>query len=187
MASSKERSKSSSKSPPRAAAKPKAAAKPASAPSKRGKVKPVPDGTRTVTPHLVCGGAANAIRFYEKAFGAVELMRLPAPDGKIMHACIRIGDTPVFLVDENTDYGMPGPKALKGSPVMLHLAVEDADAFVARAVAAGAKVTMPVTEMFWGDRYGQIEDPFGHLWSVATHVRDMTVEEIKAASRSMGR
>ena len=106
----------------------KAKAKPAPKP----RVKPVPDGTRTVTPHLVCGGAADAIEFYNHAFGAVEMMRLAAPDGKLMHACIMIGDTPVFLVDEFPGHGSVGPKILKGSPVTLHLSVEDADAFAAR-------------------------------------------------------
>lgn len=149
-------------------------------------VKPVPDGTRTVTPHLTCAGAAEAIAFYKKAFKAEELMRLPGPDGKIMHACIRIGDTPVFLVDEYPEMGAVGPLAHKGSPVTLHLSVADADGFVEHAVAAGAKVILPVSEAFWGDRYGQIEDPFGHRWSVATHVRDMTVDEIKAAVKAMG-
>lgn len=149
------------------------------------KPKPVPDGTRTVTPHLICGGAANAIEFYKKAFGAEEMMRMPAPDGSIMHACIRIGDSAVFLVDENCGCDMSGPLALKGSPVTLHLSVEDADALVARAVTAGAKVTMPVTEMFWGDRYGQVVDSFGHRWSVSTHVKDVTVDEIQNAVKAM--
>ncbi|MEQ1576374.1 MAG: VOC family protein [Hyphomicrobium sp.] len=158
--------------------------KPANKP--KAKVKPVPDGTRTVTPHLVCAGAADAIEFYKTAFGAVEMMRLPGPGGKLMHACIRIGDSPVFLVDEYPAHGSAGPLVLKGSPVTLHLSVEDADAFVARAVAAGAKVTMPLADMFWGDRYGQIVDPFGHCWSVATHLRDMTVEEIQDAVKNMG-
>jgi PhnB protein len=152
----------------------------------KSKVKPVPDGTRTVTPHLVCAGAANAIEFYKKAFGATEMMRLPGSDGKIMHACIKIGDSPVFLVDENPAYECLGPKSLHGSPVTIHLSVDNVDAFTTRAVAAGARVTMPVADMFWGDRYGQIEDPFGHRWSVATHIRDMTVDEIQQAAKNMG-
>ena len=133
----------------------------------------------TVTPHLVCAGAAKAIEFYKKAFNAEELMRLPGPDGKLMHASIRIGDSMVMLVDENPQWGALGPKTLKGSSVTIHLNVDNVDAFVAHAVAAGAKLTMPVADMFWGDRYGQIEDPFGHRWSVATHVRDMTMDEIQ--------
>lgn len=144
-------------------------------------VKPVPEGMHTVTPHLVCAGAADAITFYRQAFGAVELGRLPGPQGKLMHAMLRIGDSAVMLVDEFPDYGSFGPKSLKGSPVTIHLYVEDVDATVKRAVAAGAKITMPVDDMFWGDRYGKIEDPFGHHWSVATHIRDVSPEEMQAA------
>ena len=144
-------------------------------------VKSIPAGMHTVTPHLICAGAADAIEFYKRAFNAAELMRLPGSQGKLMHACIRIGDSNVMLVDEMPDWGAFGPKALKGSPVTIHLFVEDVDAFVATAVAAGAKVTMPVADMFWGDRYGKLEDPFGHHWSVATHQRDMTPQEIQQA------
>lgn len=139
----------------------------------------------TVTPHLVCAGAAKAIDFYKKAFGAEEVMRLEGPDGSLWHACVAIGGSPVMLVDEFPGMGSLGPKALKGSPVTIHLNVPDADAFVERAVKAGATIKMPVSDAFWGDRYGQIEDPFGHRWSVATHIRDMTVEEIKAAMPKM--
>jgi uncharacterized glyoxalase superfamily protein PhnB len=135
----------------------------------------------SVTPHLVCAGAANAIEFYKKAFGAIEVTRLPGAQGKLMHATIRIGDSAVMLVDESPEWGMLGPKSLKGSPVTIHLYVDDADAFVARAVKAGAKVTMPVDDMFWGDRYGQLEDPFGHRWSVGTHVRDVSPQEMQKA------
>lgn len=143
-------------------------------------VKAIPEGMHSLTPHLVCAGAAEAIEFYKKAFNAIELARLPGPDGKLMHALVRIGDSMVMLVDEFPQWGSLGPKALKGSPVVLHLYVEDVDARVAQAVAAGAKLTMPVADMFWGDRYGQLEDPFGHKWSVATHTRDLTPEEIQA-------
>jgi PhnB protein len=149
------------------------------------KVKPVPEGMRSVTPHLVCAGAADAIEFYKKAFGAVEVARLPGSEGKLMHAQIRIGDSAVMLVDEMPEWGALGPKSLKGSPVTIHLYVDDADAFVARAVKAGAKVTMPVDDMFWGDRYGKLEDPFGHHWSVGTHVRDVSMEEMQQAMRQM--
>ena len=149
------------------------------------KVKAIPEGMHSVTPHLVCAGAANAIEFYKKAFGAVELARLPGSQGRLMHAAIRIGDSTVMLADEMPEWGSLGPKALQGSPVTIHLYVDDADAFVARAVKAGAKVTMPVAEQFWGDRYGQLEDPFGHRWSVGTHVRDVTPEEMKEAMRQM--
>jgi len=150
------------------------------------KVKPIPEGMHNVTPHLVCAGAAEAIEFYKNAFGAVEQARLPGPQGKLMHAMIRIGDSAVMLVDEMPEWGALGPKALKGSSVTIHLYVEDADAFVARAVKAGAKVTMPVADMFWGDRYGKREDPFGHHWSVGTHVRDVSMEEMQQAMRQQG-
>ena len=149
------------------------------------RVKPVPEGMHSVTPHLVCAGAANAIEFYKKAFGAVELARLPGSQGRLMHAAIRIGDSTVMLADEMPEWGSLGPKALKGSPVTIHLYVDDADAFVARAVKAGAKVTMPVDDMFWGDRYGKLEDPFGHHWSVGTHVRDVSPEEMQQAMKKM--
>lgn len=144
-------------------------------------VKPIPEGMHTVTPHLVCARAADAIEFYKKAFGAVEVGRLPAPDGKLAHAMIRINGSAVMLADEFPDWGSFGPKSLKGSPVTIHLYVEDVDAFVARAVRAGAKITMPLEDMFWGDRYCKLEDPFGHHWSVATHVRDVSREEMQRA------
>jgi uncharacterized glyoxalase superfamily protein PhnB len=139
----------------------------------------------SVTPQLVCAGAADAIEFYKKAFDATEAGRLPGPQGKIMHAMIRIGDSPVMLVDEFPEWNSLGPKSLKGSPVTIHLYVEDVDAFVQRAVAAGAKVTMPVDDMFWGDRYGQLEDPFGHRWSVGTHKRDVSPQEMQQAMQKM--
>ena len=148
-------------------------------------VKPVPDDMHTVTPHLVCAGAAAAIDFYKKAFNAVEGGRLPGPDGRIMHALIRIEGSAVMLVDEMPEWCAFGPKSLKGSPVTIHLYVPDVDAVVARAVAAGAKITMPVADMFWGDRYGKIEDPFGHHWSVGTHIRDVTPAELQDAMRKM--
>lgn len=136
----------------------------------------------TLTPHIICADAAAAIDFYKRAFDAEEQMRLPGQDGKLMHAAVRIGASMLMLVDENPAWGALGPLALKGSPVTLHLQVADADAVVAQAVAAGAKLTLPVAEMFWGDRYGQVEDPFGHRWSVATHVRDLSLQEIRAAA-----
>jgi uncharacterized glyoxalase superfamily protein PhnB len=148
-------------------------------------VKKIPEGMHPITPHLVCAGAADAIEFYKKAFGAVEGGRLPGPDGKLMHAMVRINGSPVMLVDEMPQWGALGPKALKGSPVTIHLYVDDADAFVKRAVDAGAKVTMPVAEQFWGDRYGKIEDPFGHQWSVGTHVRDVSPAEMQEAMKKM--
>jgi PhnB protein len=150
------------------------------------KAKPVPDGMHTVTPHLVCAGASDAIDFYKKAFNAKEEGRLPGQNGRLMHAMIRIEGSAVMLVDEMPEWGALGPKSLKGSPVTIHLYVGDVDAFVKRAVAAGAKVTMPVADMFWGDRYGKLEDPFGHHWSVATHIRDVGMDEMKQAMKKMG-
>jgi PhnB protein len=147
--------------------------------------KAIPEGMHTVTPHLICADASAAIEFYKKAFNATETSRLPGPGGRLMHASLRIGDSAVMLVDEMPEHGALGPKSLKGSAVAIHLYVEDADAVAAQAVAAGAKLTMPVTEMFWGDRYGQLEDPFGHRWSIATHVRDVTPAEMQQAMRAM--
>lgn len=147
------------------------------------KVKAIPDGMHSVTPHLVCAGAADAIEFYKKAFGATEMMRVPDTQGRLMHACVQIGDSQVMLVDEMPEWGALGPKSLKNSPVTIHLQVEDADAVVARAVAAGAKILMPVEDAFWGDRYGKIEDPFGHHWSIATHVRDVSPAELMDAAK----
>jgi PhnB protein len=150
-------------------------------------VKPIPEGMHTVTPHLVCAGAAEAIDFYQKAFNAVEITRIPGQQGKLIHAHIRIGDSSVMLVDEFPEWNCFGPKALKGSSVTIHLYVDDADAFVKRAVEVGAKIIMPVDDMFWGDRYGVLEDPFGHRWSVATHIRDVSPEELlKGAQQSCG-
>ena len=149
-------------------------------------VKPIPDGMHSLMPHLICADAASAIDFYRRAFGAVETMRLPAPGGKLMHAAVRIGDSTLMLVDEMPEWGALGPKALKGSPVTIHLSVENVEAVVAQAVAAGANVTMPVADMFWGDRYGQLEDPYGHRWSVATHIRDLSPDEIQQAMAQMG-
>ncbi len=151
------------------------------------KVKAIPDGMHSLTPYLVCRGASQAIDFYARAFGAIELFRLPAPDGSVLHAAVLIGDSQLFLTEERASCGALGPQALEGSPVTLHLQVQDADASVARAVGAGAKVTMPLADMFWGDRYGQLEDPFGHHWSVATHQRDLSPEQIQAgAAAAMG-
>ena len=135
-----------------------------------------------VSPHLVVAGAAEAIKFYEKAFGAQQLVKLEGPDGKLMHACLSINGSTVMLVDENPQWKALGPKALGGSPVTIHLHVTDADKVAAQAVAAGAKVIMPVADMFWGDRYGLIEDPFGHQWSIATTIRQMSEAEIKEAA-----
>jgi len=148
-------------------------------------VKPIPDGMHSLTPHLVCAGAAEAMAFYQNAFGAVELTRLPGAEGKLMHAAMRIGDSVFMLNDENPAWCAQGPKALKGTPVTLHLYVEDVDAAARRAVAAGAKVVMEVADMFWGDRYGVFEDPFGHRWSIASHIRNVSTEEMQQAMRAM--
>lgn len=142
-------------------------------------VRAIPEGMHTITPHLFCEGAAEAIEFYKKAFNAVELSRLPGPDGKIMHAQLRIGDSALMLCDAVPQCGGFGALALKGSPVTIHLYVPDVDAIYAQAVKAGATARMPVEDMFWGDRYGMLVDPFGHHWSVATHKRDLTPEQIK--------
>ncbi|WP_199748477.1 VOC family protein [Candidimonas sp. SYP-B2681] len=137
----------------------------------------------TITPHLICAGAAEAIEFYKKAFNATELGRLAGPDGKLMHGAVRIGDSVVMLMDEFPQCGAMSPRTLKGTPVSVHLYVDNADTSFERAVAAGAKVIMPLADMFWGDRYGVIEDPFGHHWSIATHIRDLSHEEIQTAAQ----
>jgi uncharacterized glyoxalase superfamily protein PhnB len=138
-----------------------------------------------ITAHLVCEGAADAIEFYKKAFGAVETLRLPGPDGRLMHAELKIGESTLMLADDFPDYGGLGPKALKGSPVTLHLYSPDVDAAFKQAVDAGATVRMPVEDMFWGDRYGQVTDPFGHHWSIATHVKDVSPEDMAEAIKQM--
>ena len=143
----------------------------------------LPEGMHQLSPHLVCDGAADAIGFDVQAFGARELIRIPGDDGRLMHAAVSINGSSVLLVDENREYGLLSPKALEGTPVTVHLVVADADATYDRAVAAGATARMPVAEMFWGDRYGVLEDPFGHLWSVATPQRaPMSAEAIAQAA-----
>ena len=143
---------------------------------------PIPAGMHSVTPHLVCAGAAEAIEFYKKAFNAQELGRVPGPQGKLMHAMIKIGDSTLMLVDEFPEFDTLGPKARNGASVTLHLYVEDADVQFNQAVSAGCSVRMPLSDMFWGDRYGVVQDPFGHLWSIATHIRDVSPEEIQAGA-----
>ena len=145
-------------------------------------VKPIPDGMHSLTPLLTCAGAADAIRFYTKAFNAVEVSRLPGPKGKLMHAMLRIGNSALMLTDEFPEWGGFGPKSLKGSPVTVHLYVENADAAVEQAVAAGAKITMPLQDMFWGDLHGQLDDPFGHRWNISQHLRDVPHDEVVAAA-----
>jgi uncharacterized glyoxalase superfamily protein PhnB len=147
-------------------------------------VNPIPPGMHTITPHLVCKDAAKAIEFYKEAFGAVEVDRLAGPGGKLMHAMVRIGDSPLMLVDEFPEMQALGPTTLGGTPVTIHLSVPDADAAFARATRAGATGRMPVMEMFWGARYGQVQDPFGHLWSIATQVRELTMDQIRENLKS---
>ncbi len=152
-------------------------------------VKPIPDGYHSVTPALTVRGAEQAIEFYKTAFGAEELVRFPGPDGKtIMHAEIKIGDSIIFVGEEYPNMGARAPQSLGGTTGSLYVYVEDADATFHQAVAAGAQVRVPLMDMFWGDRYGRVIDPFGHEWALATHKEDMTVEEIgKRAQAFFGR
>jgi uncharacterized glyoxalase superfamily protein PhnB len=151
------------------------------------KAKPIPDGFHTITPHLVVKDGSKAIDFYKKAFGAEELGRHPGPDGKsIMHALLKVGDSMIMLNDECPEMGARGPLAVGGTSVTLSLYVQDADKAFDRAVKAGAKVTMPLADQFWGDRYGIVTDPFGHMWAIATHKQDLTPAELaKAAQTAM--
>ena len=150
-----------------------------------GKVKPIPENYHRVTPYLVVDGAAEAIDFYSRVFGATELMRMPAPGNKIGHAEIKVGDSVVMLADAVPAMGHKSPKTLGGSPVSLLLYVEDTDTTVKRAVENGAKLSRPVEDQFYGDRMGTVEDPFGHVWHVATHVEDVSPEEMKRRMESM--
>ena len=152
------------------------------------KTRPIPDGMEGLIPHLVVNDAAKAIEFYKAAFGAEELARVPSPDGRIMHAALRVAGSTVFLADEfpeNCGGQSRSPTALKGTPVSLHNYVNDVDAAIGRALTAGATVKMPATDMFWGDRYGVVEDPFGHQWELATHVKDVSPEEMKRGAQEM--
>jgi PhnB protein len=144
------------------------------------KVKAVPDGFHTITPHLTVRDATRALEFYKQAFGAQVLHVMPAPGGKVMHAAIKIGDSILMLNDEFPEYGGdPAPSATSGSGVALHVYLDNVDAAFERAVSAGASVKMPLMDQFWGDRYGIVKDPFGHKWSLATHTRDMSPEEMQ--------
>lgn len=154
-------------------------------PPRAAKVAPIPPGHATVTAHLIVDGAAEAMDFYKKAFGAKILGKMPFGDGKrLMHGAMRIGDSMVYLVDTIEEFGMKGPKALGGSVVTLHLFVPNVDKAFARAVEAGCTPTMAPADMFWGDRYGKVRDPFGHDWSLATHIKDMTPKEMAAAGKA---
>src|SRR5579862_2344403 len=142
-------------------------------------VKPIPDGYEQATPYLIISGAAGAIDFYARAFGAAEVLRLPMGDGRIGHAEVRIGPASIMLADEFPEMGYRGPRALGGSPVSIHIYVEDVDAFAARAATAGATVKRPVQDQFYGDRSVTLEDPFGHVWTFATHTEDVPPEELR--------
>lgn len=150
------------------------------------KPRPVPEGYATVTPYLIVADAARAIEFYVRAFGATELMRHVDSSGKVGHAEVRIGDSRVMLADEFPDHGARSPKSVGGTPVFIHLYVEDVDALAARAAAAGAKVIRPLENQFYGDRSTTLEDPFGHVWNVATHVEDVSEEEMKRRAAALG-
>jgi PhnB protein len=151
-------------------------------------VKPIPEGYHSVTPYLIIKNAAEAIEFYKKALGATELFRMDQPDGKIGHAEIKIGDSPIMLSDEFPEMGHRGPQSLGGSPVSLMLYVEDVDAVVDRAITAGAKLDRPVEDKFYGDRTGSLTDPFGHIWHIGTHKEDVSPEEMeKRAAAAAGK
>ncbi len=150
--------------------------------------KPIPEGYHTATPYLIIKNAARAIDFYKKAFGATERMRMADPTGKVMHAEIQIGDSRIMIADEFPEMGARSPESLGGSPVSIFLYVEDVDALAKQATSAGAKVLMPIQDQFWGDRYGKLTDPFGHLWDIATHKEDVAPEEMhKRAAAAFGR
>jgi PhnB protein len=148
-------------------------------------VKPIPDGYHTVTPALAVRGAAEALGFYTRAFGAEEMFRMPGPDGSVAHAEIRIGDSPIMLGEECPERGASAPPTIGGSAVSLHLYVKDVDAAFARATGAGCKVEMPPTNMFWGDRYCKLVDPYGHKWSLGTHVEDVSPGEMQRRMAAM--
>lgn len=141
-------------------------------------VKPIPDGYHSVTPYLICHEAAAAIDFYKSAFGAIELFRMPMPDGRLGHAEIKIGNSPIMLADEFPGMGFDSPKTLKGTPVCLMIYVEDCDAMFAKAIDLGATAIKPLQDQFYGDRSGTLADPFGHVWTIATHKEDVSPEEI---------
>jgi uncharacterized glyoxalase superfamily protein PhnB len=151
----------------------------------RNGVKAVPDGFHTITPHLIVKGASQALEFYKKAFGGIELTRHAMPDGRLMHSMMRIGDSFFFVVDEFPEMGpCRSPLSLGGSPVSLHLYVDDCDALFNQAVAAGATVEMPLMNMFWGDRFGKLKDPFGHEWSIGSHVEDVTPADMEQRAKA---
>ena len=142
-------------------------------------VKAIPEGYHSLTPYLIVSGAADAIEFYKKAFGARELMRISAPGGKVGHAEIEIGDSRIMLADEHPEMDARSPEAFGGTPVSLHLYVDDVDAVAQQVLAAGAKERRPVKDQFYGDRTGSFEDPFGHVWHIATHLEDIAPDELQ--------
>jgi PhnB protein len=149
------------------------------------KVKPIPEGYHSLTPYLFIRGAAEAIEFYKKAFNATEIFRMPGPGGRIGHAEIKIGDSAIMLADENPQMNALSPQTVGGCPFLLHLYVEDVDAMFAQAIAAGAKVTRPIENQFYGDRSGGLEDPFGFKWYLATHTEDVAPEEMQRRMAAM--
>ena len=164
----------------------KKASKRAKRPAAKKKAQAIPTGYRTVTPYIVCRDAASALDFYKKAFGAKEKARMSGPGGKVMHAEVRIGDSMLMLCDEMPEMGAKSPLALGGSPASVFLYVKNVDKTAAQATAAGATVVMPVQDMFWGDRYGKLKDPFGHEWQIATHKEDLTAKQMaKRAQAAM--
>lgn len=167
----------------------KSAKKPSRKPVKKApkKVQPIPKGYNAVTPYLAIQGAAAAIDFYKKAFGALELMRMPGPAGKLGHVEIRVGDSKIMLADESEQMNFLGPRARGGTPVHIHLYVKDVDATVAKAVALGATMMREAQDMFYGDRTASIEDPFGHFWHVSTHIRDVTLKEMQRAAAELAK
>jgi PhnB protein len=148
-------------------------------------VKPVPDGYSTATPYLIVSDAATALDFYKSAFGAAEIMRFAMPGGKLGHAEIQLGNSRIMLADEFPEMGYVGPSSLGGTPVSIHLYVDDADSLFNRAVGAGAQVLRPMKDEFYGDRTGTLKDPFGHMWSVASHKENVSVEELHRRMSAM--
>jgi PhnB protein len=142
-------------------------------------VKPIPEGYHSVTPYLIIKGAAEAIEYYKKSFGATELFRMPTPDGKIGHAELKIGDSPIMLSDEHPDLGHVGPQTLGGTPVGIMIYVDDVDTIYKRAISGGGQEVKPLQDQFYGDRSGTLKDPFGHMWTVATHVEDVAPAEME--------
>ena len=149
-------------------------------------VKAIPDGYYSLTPYIVCKGAAKAIEFYAKAFGAQEMVRMPGPHGSIMHAEVKIGNSMLMLADENKERGHLSPESIGGSASSIMFYADDVDEVFRRAVAAGAKAEMPPADMFWGDRMGNLVDPFGHKWAIATHKEDVAPEEMEKRMAAMG-